>query len=147
MLARLARWLRVLGFDTTLDPSLHDRELVARAAAEDRVLLTRDRRLVEELRPACAVLVRSDVPLEQLQGVVSACGLTPPASLFSRCIVCNTPLHTATSAEAAALAPESARRFPDQIWRCPGCERVYWPGSHTRRMRAALARTLPEWFS
>jgi uncharacterized protein with PIN domain len=72
MLGRLARWLRVLGFDTFYDAAIADPDLVAIAAREQRVLLTRDRHLLRELRPAQALEVRRDDPLEQLQDVVAA---------------------------------------------------------------------------
>src|SRR5690606_36570298 len=87
MLARLARWLRVLGFDTAFEPELLDRELVALAVAEGRILLTRDRQLVEHLRPPRALLVGADAPLAQLREVIASCGLAPPGRLFSRCLV------------------------------------------------------------
>lgn len=147
MLGRLARWLRTLGFDTVYDPAVHDPELVALAAAEGRVLLTRDRHLVAHLRPDRAVLITDDAPLDQLRQVVDACGLTPPAGLFRRCLVCNAELRPATPDEAATLVPVASRGLPGQVSRCPGCGRVYWEGSHTRRMRETLARALPGWIA
>jgi hypothetical protein len=145
MLGRLARWLQALGFDTTYDPAVHDPELVALAAAEGRVLLTRDRHLVDHLRPERAVLVTDDDPLAQLRQVVAACALRPPARLFSRCLVCNGQLRDATPDEAATLVPEASRGLPGPVRRCPGCGRVYWQGSHARRMRETLADALPGW--
>ncbi len=147
MLGRLARWLRVLGYDTRYDPLAPDETLVAWAAAEERVLLTRDRRLLRELRPAAAVEIRSDVPLEQLRQVVAALGLLPPSppELFTRCLVCNELLEPVPDEERARVLPERARTLPGPVRRCPCCARVYWQGSHARRMRGALARTLPEW--
>ena len=145
MVARLARWLRVLGYDTAYEPTLDDHALVALAAAEDRVLLTRDRHLLRELRPERALEVRSDVPLEQLRAVVDALALGPPGAPFTRCLVCNGALHEVDAAEAAHVVPPDSRGLPGPVRRCPDCGRVYWPGSHVRRMRAALARALPEW--
>lgn len=147
MLGRLARWLRTLGFDTFYDPAVHDPELVALAAAEGRVLLTRDRHLVEHLRPQRALLITHDTPLDQLREVVTACGLTEPAALFSRCAMCNGVLRPATPDEVATLVPEASRAQPGPVARCPGCGRVYWEGSHTRRMRDSLSQALPGWVS
>jgi uncharacterized protein with PIN domain len=145
MLGRLARWLRTLGFDTLYNPAPDDRELVAIAAAEERVLLTRDRHLVAHLRPQRALLITDDAPLDQLRQVVAECGLAPPAALFSHCAVCNGVLRPATPDEAAAGVPAASRGLPGPVRRCPDCGRVYWEGSHTRRMREALGRTLPGW--
>ena len=145
MLGRLARWLRTLGYDTAYDPSVDDPALVAQADAQARVLLTRDRRLVADLRPARSVLVRSDAPLAQLREVAEACGLAAPPGLFTRCAVCNGALRRATAAEVATLVPERVRERGGAVWRCPGCGRAYWDGSHTRRMRATLTAAFPEW--
>lgn len=143
MLGRLARWLRVLGYDTVYDASLHDRALVELANAQDRVLLTRDRHLLRERRPRRAVEITRDAPLEQLSALVDDLGLPVPDELFLRCLVCNTLLDEVPPAEAAALLPPPARGLPGPIRRCPACGRVYWPGSHVRRMIRSLARVFP----
>jgi uncharacterized protein with PIN domain len=146
MLARLARWLRVLGWDTTLDPGLDDRELVRRADAQGRILLTRDRHLLRELRPQRPHEVRSDAPLEQLRDLVQALDLAPPLALFTRCTVCNSPLSDPLPPDLReALLPPDVRELPGPARECPGCARLYWLGSHARRMREAIERTLPGW--
>jgi hypothetical protein len=133
MLERLARWLRVLGADVESAPGgAADRDLVRRAAAEDRVLLTRDRRLAAD-HAGRIVVVRSAAPLEQLAEVVARCDVAA-GELFTRCLLCNAPLEPAPDVDGVGTTP--ARR-------CPRCGRVYWEGSHTRRMRSALARALP----
>ena len=144
MLGRLARWLRALGYDTVYDASANDRSLVALANREDRVLLTRDRHLLRELHPRHAVEITSDVPLEQLSEVVRALALPAPNELFRLCLVCNALLHDVPPAEAAELVPPAARTLPGPVRRCPTCGRVYWPGSHVRRMTRALAAVFPE---
>jgi uncharacterized protein with PIN domain len=145
MLGRLARWLRVLGLDTAYDPTTYDLGLVNWARGEGRILLTRDRPLLSELRPDRALFIVADRPLEQLRQVVTEVGLGAPSELFTRCLVCNALLWPATEAERATLVPPEAQGLPGPLRRCPECGRVYWPGSHTRRMRAALARAFPEW--
>jgi uncharacterized protein len=147
MLGRLARWLRVLDFDTVFDPAIDDPELVDLADAEKRILLTRDRHLVEYLQPDRSVLITWDAPLEQLRQVIETCRLEPPPTLFTRCMICNTPLRHASEEEVATLQPGRARALPGQVWRCPGCLRVYWPGTHTWRMRETLQQALPDWLS
>lgn len=145
MLGGLARWLRVMGFDAAYDPSVQDPELVALADAEGRVLLTRDRHLLIHLRPVRGLLITGDAPLTQLHEVIIACNLARPAELFTRCLVCNTMLRAATICEIANLVPDRARSLPGPVRRCPGCGRVYWPGSHVRRMRRTLTKALPDW--
>ena len=146
MLGRLARWLRVVGYDTVhLPMDTPDAVLVRRAREEGRILLTRDRHLLRELRPASAVEVLSEVPLEQLRQVVSALGLAPPAELLCRCLLCNTALDAVAPGAVREQLPPSARDLPGPVRRCPTCGRVYWRGSHARRMQAALEGALPGW--
>ena len=146
MLGRLARWLRVIGADTLQLPvDAPDANLVACARAEDRVLLTRDRHLLRELRPDRAFDVTADVPLQQLRHVVRAFGLARPAELLTRCLLCNAILIEEDRADVAPLLPPRARELPGPVRRCPICERLYWRGSHARRMEAALDAALPHW--
>jgi uncharacterized protein with PIN domain len=145
MLGRLARWLRVLGYDTSYDMRLEDPVLVRLADAQGRVLLTRDRHLLRELRPARAHEVRADDPLQQLCDVVTALALAPPDRLFTRCLLCNAVLEELAAAEALPLLPKGGRGIPGPVRRCPACGRLYWDGSHVRRMRTALDRALPGW--
>jgi len=146
MLGRLARWLRVLGFDTSYDAVLADPELVRLADEEGRIVLTRDRHLLRELRPVRVHEVRHDPPLEQLRELVAALELPAPAELFTRCMLCNAVLPPPLEEEEAnRLLPPGVRGIPGPVRRCPACGRVYWHGSHVRRMREALDRTLPGW--
>ena len=145
MLGRLARWLRVLGFDTVYDPSLDDAALVRLADTEDRLLLTRDRYLLRELRPRRAIEITSDSPLQQLVALVTTLELSAPDELFTRCLLCNTPLETVAPADALTFLPTAARELPGPFRRCPSCGRAYWAGSHVRRMTRALAAALPGW--
>ena len=145
MLGRLARWLRVLGFDTVYDPSVDDPALVRLADAEGRILLTRDRHLLRELHPRRAIEITSDTPLQQLADLVAALELKAPDELFTRCLLCNTPLEKMAPADAMTVLPAAARALPGPVRRCPSCGRAYWPGSHVRRMTRALSTALPGW--
>ncbi|HYF16413.1 MAG TPA: Mut7-C RNAse domain-containing protein [Ramlibacter sp.] len=146
MLARLARWLRVLDFDTTFDPVIADPDLVQQANAEGRILLTRDRHLLRELKPAQALEIRHDDPLQQLRQVVLALAIRPPNELFRRCTVCNAQLSAPLDpGERARLLPADVAALPGPARRCLACQRLYWRGSHARRMRDAIDRALPGW--
>ena len=145
MRGRLARWLRVLGYDTAYDIAIADPVLVQLAEAEERILLTRDRHLLHELRPARAHEVRQDDPLQQLRELVFALALAPPRELFTRCLLDNAVLQAMSEAQAQPLLPEGVRGLAGTVRRCPSCQRLYWDGSHVRRMRGALERALPGW--
>ena len=110
------------------------------------MLLTRDRHLLRELRPPAALEIVHDAPLAQLKQVVESLDVAAPGELFTRCMLCNTPLsEPLTFDEIRDLVPENSRSVLGPVRRCPSCLRVYWHGSHTRRMRAAIERTLPGW--
>ena len=147
MLGRLARWLRVLGYDTFYDIAVADPVLVRLAHAEHRLLLTRDRHLLRELRPARSLEVRQDDPLQQLRELVQQLQLAPPQSLFTRCLLCNAALVVLARDEAEPLLPPGVRELPGPVRRCPVCRRLYWDGSHVRRMRDAIERVLPGWIA
>jgi uncharacterized protein len=148
MLGRLARWLRVLGFDTSYDAALTDAALVGLTHAEERILLTRDRHLLRELHPARAHEVRQDDPLDQLRELVAALDLPPPTELFTRCMLCNGVLSPPLEEhEWAPLLSPGLSEIHGPVRRCPACGKVYWHGSHVRRMREALRRAIPGWLA
>ena len=145
MLGRLARWLRAIGCDTAQLPvHVPDTEIVGLARREDRVLLTRDRHLLRELRPPRGFEVTSDEPLEQLRSVVAAFGIGKPTAFFTRCLVDNTPLREVAHADVADRIPPRARELPGPVFQCATCQRVYWRGSHARRMEHILEEVFPQ---
>jgi uncharacterized protein with PIN domain len=136
MLGTLAKWLRLLGYDTAYDNVAGDPELARRSRAEGRVLLTRDRELSER-RGLRTVLIQSEVLEEQVQEVQSALG-PPPDPALSRCAVCNTELESIGPADVASRVPPFVLRTQSDFRRCPGCGRVYWPGTHVAEMHDQL---------
>ncbi|HSL85180.1 MAG TPA: Mut7-C RNAse domain-containing protein [Thermoanaerobaculia bacterium] len=141
MLGGLARWLRVLGLDTAYDPDLDDPELVDRALAEERTILTRDRRLIQRRRAGNHLFVRSEVVDEQVAQVLAELRLAPhPEALFSRCLRCNAPLREIPAEEAAREVPPYVARTQERFRRCPACGRIYWRATHARRRRTRLRR-------
>jgi uncharacterized protein with PIN domain len=136
MLGSLARWLRLLGYDTDYVNQRDDAELVRIARAENRVLLTRDRELAAR-RGVQALLVESQVLDEQLAQVKMAFPLTPGIA-SARCSVCNTHLVSVTREEVADQVPAYVLRRHHHFLHCPGCGRIYWRGSHWRNMQDRL---------
>jgi uncharacterized protein len=144
MLGSLARWLRILGFDTAYDPAIPDSELARRGLVEGRHILTLDRSFPEEWRVAhCTILTQEEVEA-QLREVLERFNLKEGIRLFSRCGVCNTLLEPLSRDEARGRAPSRVLEVYDHFASCPGCGRTYWEGSHTRRMRDRLREILGE---
>lgn len=142
MLARLARWLRVLGYDAAWEAETADADLVRRAVDERRLLLTRDRRLPDDWAVDNVLLLRGDDPLEQLREVVARLRLPWRERLFTRCTHCNLALRPAAPHEEAERLPDSVRRAGRARSLCPGCGRLYWEGGHVERMRRSLEEAL-----
>jgi hypothetical protein len=141
MLGGLVRWLRILDLDVAYDPSLDDPEIVELAVAEERVILSRDRKMLERRRARNHLLILSDNVDEQVRQVVEAFGLRPdPERLLGRCLRCNLPLEDLPAEQARERVPPWVARTQNDFRICPGCRRVFWPGTHVERMRRRLAR-------
>ncbi|HSA89807.1 MAG TPA: Mut7-C RNAse domain-containing protein [Burkholderiales bacterium] len=139
-LGGLARFLRMLGFDTVHRNAFDDAEIRRLAAEQARIVLTRDRELLKcgEIRRGC--YVRALKPEAQLREVVTRYGLAPLARPFTLCLHCNVPLAAVDKAEVAHRLPPTVLAVQENFSSCAGCDRVYWPGSHYERMRQALKR-------
>lgn len=142
MLGRLARWLRVLGYDTLYPRGVDDRGLLQLAAREERVLLTRDVRLAR-LAGGRGCLIRARDLDGQLTETLERLRLDPPEDQrLTRCLECNAPL---VACDPAGIPPEVPPRIRERLeafWSCPGCRRTYWTGSHVEAMVARLERML-----
>ena len=144
---RLAKWLRVLGYDALFVPDADDGGLVRIAQREGRILLTKDGRLLErrlftsgQLK---AVRVWGDHFTEQVRQVVSELGLDI-SNDFSRCIECNAALFEVAREEARDRVPPYVFQTQEEFKECPMCHKVYWRGTHWRNMRQELAAALSE---
>jgi uncharacterized protein with PIN domain len=138
---RLAKWLRVLGYDALLAQHLDDEGLVRQSVQEGRVLLTRDRRIFQRRAAASgelkALLIRSDTLGGQLRQAVAELGLRTDLG-FSRCLSCNQVLAPVAKELVQEEVPPHVYRTQQEFRRCPSCGRVYWRGTHWRNMLREL---------
>ena len=140
MVGTLAKWLRILGYDTCFDPDMDDHQLVRLARAEDRVLLTRDRELAQ--RPGLQSVFLVSESLESQIGQVLEELQLEPERAFSRCPVCNEQLAEVDRETARERVPAYVARTHESFKACPSCRRVYWRGTHWQQMEKHLARIL-----
>jgi uncharacterized protein with PIN domain len=140
MLARLARYLRAGGLDTTLAAeSASDAQVLREAIDEGRWLLTVDRKITEHKAARNHVIQLPFGSLDLQAAVLSGLfNIDWIGHAFTRCLVDNTQLQPAT-AEHALQVPENARQLKEELLACPNCGRVYWRGSHYKRMRKRLS--------
>jgi len=141
-LGALARLLRMLGFDTLYSNELTDGQIRAISQIETRVVLTRDRELLKCRTITHGCFVHSLRPQDQLREVVDRLQLAASARPFTLCLHCNLPLiFIDKEAVADRLPLQVAAAYQRYSW-CEGCDRIYWEGSHWRRMRQLLDRCL-----
>ncbi|GMR18063.1 MAG: hypothetical protein BMS9Abin33_0464 [Gammaproteobacteria bacterium] len=140
MLKRVGRWLRAAGYDTVItNNELTDREMIRQAVDENRCLITRDRKLAEFRYADEVVLLLESNDMEQcIQELTQRIHINWLYRPFSRCLLCNTELAPA-EANAWQRVPPESRKSADALSICPACDKLYWSGSHTRRMKEKLA--------
>jgi uncharacterized protein with PIN domain len=144
-LGRLARQLRMLGFDTLWEHiDVGDERLAERAATEGRILLSSDRRLLMRRNVKRGCFIRSGPVWEQLVYLnqrLDLCGTLRP---FSRCMRCNARVLPVPFEEVRQQVPPRVRELTDRYWRCGGCAQLYWRGTHWRDMRTRVKVLCPE---
>jgi uncharacterized protein with PIN domain len=136
MLGRLAKWLRILGYDTAYFSQIEDSDLVRIARAEGRMLLTRDRELTRRKGLKC-LFIESDSFEEQMGQLSRDLDLTVDGSA-SRCARCNTVLRSVDKEEVKERIPPYILRRHTHFSLCPQCDKVYWRGTHWQRMQQRL---------
>jgi uncharacterized protein with PIN domain/sulfur carrier protein ThiS len=143
-LGGLARFLRMLGFDTLHRNAFADEEIRHLADAERRIVLTRDRELLKCREISRGAYVRALKPEAQLREVAARYALAALARPFTLCLSCNLPLQPVERAMIAQRLPPAVYELHERFVRCPGCDGVFWPGSHYQRMLSALRSSLGE---
>jgi uncharacterized protein with PIN domain len=136
MLGSLAKWLRMIGYDTIYDKDMDDRGIAETARAQGRFVLTRDKELAKE--PG-ALLVEDDQLDAQLTVVKAKFGLAFDEAAI-RCTACNGELTSLPRDQAKESVPEGAFEANEQFWKCAGCGKVYWRGSHWRGIMERLKK-------
>ena len=145
MLGRLAKWLRVLGYDVAYDRRISDEALLERARSEGRVLLTRDTRLVKRRLAGEHVLIASDDPEEQLVQMANDCGLEPaPERFLSRCLRCNEPTVKVHREAVKELVPTYVFETQREFSRCAACGRIHWRATHVEGILKRLEGSFGE---
>jgi uncharacterized protein with PIN domain len=136
MLGRLAKWLRVLGQDVAYGGHLSGAGLIRVARQENRIILTRDRRLRGQAQQS--LFIESDNFREQLRQVVSTFHLIRNNNLFKRCLICNSSLQPRAKASVKGAVPEYVFASQEDFFWCADCRRIYWPATHQQKMLREL---------
>ena len=135
MLGTVAKWLRILGFDTLYAKGMDDSEILETAERENRVILTRDRELIARAEKGGmkSLFLRSADLEDDLRAILDI--YPPDPDLFmSRCTICNTPLEEVPRESVKGKVPEGVYERQERFWYCSKCDKYYWEGSHWERM-------------
>lgn len=142
---KLAGWLRMMGYDALFFRCGSDSEMVKTAADEERIIITRDTRLMQrrvvKSGEVEAVLLSSDDPVKQMAQLISSLDIKPGYRPFSICISCNQPLVEVPREAVREQLPEYVYKTQGAFHRCQACGRVYWRGTHWKAMK----KLLEEW--
>lgn len=133
-LGTLARWLRILGYDTVFDRGTVNRDFLRRALREDRIVLTRKRDMANRQYRGCLVVIECDHIRGQLTELIDKTGMCiDMGRLYRRCAICNGLLQKAASSDVAGLVPDYIYHRSRPFRRCPNCGKIYWPGTHREK--------------
>jgi len=142
MLGKLAKYLRMLGFDTVYFPQGDRLCLIDLAVKQGRVFLTRDKTIVRTLSDLPELLcINDNSPIKQLQQVIKYFELTlNENNFFTRCLRCNQLLVKISAQEVEHRVPAYIATIQQEFFVCQKCERVYWKGTHQKRMSDMIKR-------
>jgi len=141
-LGKLARYLRLLGFDALYENDYDDPTIIAISRAERRIILTRDRGILKNGAVTHGYWLRETGPREQLREVVGVFDLKGGIRPFTRCLKCNGALQPVDKSEILEQVPPRVREAYEEFVRCEGCEKVYWAGTHFERMKEIIGELL-----
>jgi len=140
MVGKLARFLRILGYDTVYYRAIDDSLLIDIALRDERVILTRDTALIKKTLVKKYLLIESDNPVDQLHQVINHFHMHPDKSQFlSLCLECNTSLKPIDKSEIKSQIWPYVYDNHESFMICKSCGRIYWKGGHVRAMRDRLA--------
>jgi uncharacterized protein with PIN domain len=141
-LGKLAKYLRLCGFDTYYRSGYNDQEIISISLSDKRVILTRDIGLLKNKQVTHGYWIRSQHPDEQLKEVFKRLDLKNQIRLFTRCAECNGILFDVPKEEILYRLLPKTRKYYQEYKKCPGCDRIYWKGSHFERMKKYIDCTI-----
>jgi uncharacterized protein with PIN domain len=141
-LGKLARYLRMLGFDTVYKNDIRDDVIMRHSIEEQRIILTRDLGILKNGQVDRGYFIRNQRPFDQCREVIRKFSLEKQVSPFSRCIECNGLFNKVDKKLLQGEIPEMAYQYFEDFYRCTGCGNIYWKGSHYDEMQKTIQKLL-----
>ena len=141
-LGKLSRYVRMLGFDALYDNQIEDLELIRISNKENRIILTRDLEILKQNTVRRGYFIRSTEPKKQIQEVIQRFDLRSDIKPFSRCMECNGLLHGVQKQQITQQLDGETLSIFDEFFRCDSCKRIYWKGSHYKRMMELIEEVM-----
>ncbi len=133
MLGRLAKWMRLLGFDTAYFRNINGKTIIYHSRKEGRTILTRSKIMSEKYDDS--ILIESENLMDQLKQITNIVKINLP---FSRCPVCNTKTEKASKEEVKNAVPAYIFEIHNDFKRCPECGKVFWKGTHYKEIKKVI---------
>lgn len=134
MLGSMAKWLRILGYDTKYVKNMKDEEIAKIAREEERILLTRDKKLASKFKNS--IYLENNGLKNQLRRIIKELALEiDDKNLLTRCIICNEKIEKIDKEKVKGMVPEHVYESHEEFYICPKCKRIYWIGTHFENMK------------
>ena len=141
-LRKLAKYMRVLGFDLYFDVNLARREIIEISRREHRIILTGDRKLLKFKDVRHGMFVRPGTTVQQVRRIIADLDIHDRVDPFTRCLLCNSLLEGVAKQDILDRIPPKTRTYCDAYARCPSCDRIYWQGTHFQHMNVVVKEIL-----
>jgi len=141
-LGDIVKYMRVLGFDIYYNSLLSTREIIEISKRENRVILTKNRKLLKFKDVTHGIFIRPDTTTEQIRQIIDYLDIKDDIKPFSRCLLCNTLLKSVLKENILDRIPPKTKEFYDEYVRCQSCDKIYWKGTHFINMKKVVRQIL-----
>jgi hypothetical protein len=143
-LGDIVKYMRVLGLDLYYDPLLSTREIIEISKRENRVILTKSRKLLKFKDVSHGIFIRPGTTTEQIRRIIYYLDIKDKIKPFSRCLRCNTLLDIVLKEKILDRIPSKTKEFCDEYLQCQSCDKIYWKGTHFINMKKVVRQILDQ---
>ena len=143
-LGDIVKYMRALGLDVYYDPSLFERDIIEISKKENRIILTKSRKLLKFKDVTHGIFIYPGATQEQIKRIIEFLDIRDSVKPFSRCLCCNSLLDHVPKEEILDRIPPKTRTFCNEYTHCESCDKIYWKGTHFIKMKKVIDTFLSE---